>query len=61
MIFESYSWPGNVRELQNVIEYMVICSENNVLDIKFLAEYLGMEGWSRGAAGRCPFIRAGQL
>lgn len=43
MIFESYNWPGNVRELQNVIEYMVICSENNVLDAKFLAEYLGME------------------
>lgn len=43
MIFESYDWPGNVRELQNVIEYMVICSESNVLDAKFLAEYLGMD------------------
>lgn len=43
MIFESYGWPGNVRELQNVIEYMVICSESNVLDAKYLAEYLGME------------------
>ncbi|MCI8539239.1 MAG: sigma 54-interacting transcriptional regulator [Oscillospiraceae bacterium] len=43
MIFESYDWPGNVRELQNVIEYMVICSESNVLDSKALANYLGMK------------------
>jgi PAS domain S-box-containing protein len=41
-LFESYSWPGNVRELQNVIEYLVICSENNVLDPKYVAEYLGI-------------------
>ena len=29
--FESYSWPGNIRELQNVIERMVILSDDGVL------------------------------
>lgn len=28
-ILEQYNWPGNVRELQNVIEYYVICSEED--------------------------------
>ena len=40
--FESYDWPGNVRELQNVIEYLVICSENGVFDEAKLAEILGV-------------------
>ena len=26
--FESYNWPGNIRELQNIIEYLVICTDN---------------------------------
>lgn len=43
-VFQNYSWPGNVRELQNVIEYMVICCEGNVLSPTVLADYLGMEG-----------------
>ncbi len=38
--FESYDWPGNVRELKNVIEYIVICSEDGVFDEKKLAEIL---------------------
>ena len=29
--FESYSWPGNIRELQNVIERVVILSNDGVL------------------------------
>ena len=45
-IFQSYPWPGNVRELQNVIEYMVICCEGNVLQPSVLAEYLGMDSQS---------------
>ena len=43
-VFQRYSWPGNVRELQNVIEYMVICCEGNVLQPAVLAEYLGVDG-----------------
>ena len=42
-IFRRYSWPGNVRELQNVIEYMVICCEGNVLQPQVLAAYLGLD------------------
>jgi PAS domain S-box-containing protein len=30
-VLESYHWPGNVRELQNVIERMVIISDEEVL------------------------------
>lgn len=42
-VFQNYPWPGNVRELQNVIEYMVICCEGNVLQPSVLADYLGMD------------------
>ena len=45
-VFQSYSWPGNVRELQNVIEYMVICCEGNVLQPSVLADYLGLDSQS---------------
>lgn len=31
--FRQYSWPGNVRELRNVVERMVILSENDELKI----------------------------
>lgn len=41
-VFRRYPWPGNVRELQNVIEYMVICCEGNVLQAEVLSSYLGM-------------------
>ena len=28
---QSYNWPGNIRELHNVVERMMIISENNVI------------------------------
>jgi formate hydrogenlyase transcriptional activator len=31
--FQSYSWPGNVRELQNVIERVVILSDDDVFRV----------------------------
>lgn len=31
-----YDWPGNVRELENLIERLVILSENNVTEVKDL-------------------------
>jgi len=40
--FESYDWPGNVRELQNVIEYIVICSEDEYFNEDKLAEILDL-------------------
>ena len=42
-MFEGYDWPGNVRELQNVIEYLVICSEGDEFDDSRLAELLGLD------------------
>ncbi len=35
-VMESYRWPGNVRELQNVIERIVITSDEDVLSPKHL-------------------------
>lgn len=55
-VFQSYSWPGNVRELQNVIEYMVICCEGNVLQPSVLADYLGLD--SRGVNLRPTSLKA---
>lgn len=49
-IFRRYPWPGNVRELQNVIEYMVICCEGNVLQPQTLAAYLGMDNFGEQPA-----------
>jgi two-component system response regulator AtoC len=31
--FTNYSWPGNIRELENVLERMIVMSENDTLDI----------------------------
>ena len=37
---ERYSWPGNVRELQNLIEHLVITTQDPVIDVQALpAEY----------------------
>ncbi len=30
--FEEYDWPGNVRELENVIERLIVLSDNNIID-----------------------------
>lgn len=37
---ESYSWPGNVRELKNVIERMVVLSQDNQLTLKNIPDDL---------------------
>jgi len=39
-VLENYDWPGNVRELQNVLEYVVIWSDGDVLDENRLREIL---------------------
>lgn len=33
-VFINYEWPGNVRQLKNIVERMVVLSEDNILDIK---------------------------
>lgn len=34
--FAKYDWPGNVRELQNVIEYLVVMSQEDEIDVHLL-------------------------
>ncbi|MCG0275852.1 MAG: sigma 54-interacting transcriptional regulator [Thermosediminibacteraceae bacterium] len=34
--FEAYNWPGNVRELRNVVERLVVTTENDVITEKDL-------------------------
>ena len=34
----AYPWPGNVRELLNVIQRMIVMSEDNVLDVRHVPE-----------------------
>lgn len=36
--FESYSWPGNIRELENMIEYLVNLTDDEVIQVKHLPE-----------------------
>jgi len=38
----SYGWPGNIRQLKNVVERLVILSDGNQLDQKFLYDTLEM-------------------
>lgn len=37
---KKYSWPGNVRELQNLVERLIILSENNRIGVENLPAYL---------------------
>lgn len=32
-VLKSYYWPGNVRELENIIQRLVVMSENNIIDV----------------------------
>lgn len=33
-MFINYDWPGNVRQLKNIVERMVVLSENDIIDIE---------------------------
>lgn len=47
---ERYSWPGNVRELQNLIEHLVITTQDPIIDVQALpAEYLQDQAVYEGA------------
>ncbi|MCJ7500806.1 sigma-54 dependent transcriptional regulator [bacterium] len=39
--FAAYQWPGNVRELENVVERMVLLSENDILGPELLPPEMG--------------------
>jgi len=32
-IFKNYSWPGNVRELENVVQRLIVMTDNEVVDV----------------------------
>ena len=36
----SYPWPGNVRELRTAIEHGVVMSNDDVIDVKHLPQFL---------------------
>lgn len=42
-LLERYSWPGNVRELNNIIERLVIMSEDNLITPNYLPENFGYQ------------------
>ncbi|WP_227937415.1 sigma-54 interaction domain-containing protein [Alkalihalobacillus deserti] len=44
LLLEQYSWPGNVRQLQNVIERMVIMSEEDIITPSVFPEELLPQG-----------------
>ncbi|MBK5239895.1 sigma 54-interacting transcriptional regulator [Clostridium sp.] len=41
--FLLYNWPGNIRELENVLEYAVIFSENEVIEINDMPDYFMLD------------------
>jgi transcriptional regulator with PAS, ATPase and Fis domain len=36
----NYDWPGNIRELENLISYLFVVSNKNVIEIEDLPDYL---------------------
>jgi PAS domain S-box-containing protein len=56
-VFEGYDWPGNIRELRNVVEYLVVCADENYLsNINALLRMLGVDGYSRDTQGLLPTL-----
>jgi len=39
-----YSWPGNVRELRTAIEHGVVMSNDSVIDVRHLPQFLHFQG-----------------
>ncbi|MFH1740762.1 MAG: helix-turn-helix domain-containing protein, partial [bacterium] len=39
-VLREYDWPGNVRELENVIQRLVLMSENEVIDVPDLPSFM---------------------
>jgi DNA-binding NtrC family response regulator len=37
-LLKKYSWPGNIRELENVIQYAIVQSSQNIITINDLPE-----------------------
>ncbi|PWW20272.1 transcriptional regulator with PAS, ATPase and Fis domain [Cytobacillus oceanisediminis] len=39
-VLEFYPWPGNVRELQNIIERLIVSSEDPAINAEFVSQFL---------------------
>lgn len=39
-ILENYKWPGNVREMDNFIQSLIVTSEDEILDVSALPNYM---------------------
>lgn len=51
---KSYPWYGNVRELENVIERVVVTSENELVDLHSISKYIS---WKKRLERTEPIIR----
>nr|WP_279289007.1 helix-turn-helix domain-containing protein [Anaerosolibacter carboniphilus] len=36
----NYPWPGNVRELENIVERIIVISEEPIIELSDLPEYI---------------------
>ncbi|MFH1422581.1 MAG: sigma-54 dependent transcriptional regulator [Planctomycetota bacterium] len=39
-VLRNYSWPGNVRELENLIQRIIVMSDNNIIDISDMPPFM---------------------
>jgi len=63
MVLQSYQWPGNIRELKNMVERMVVTSDNDTIgtaDLSFFGEWDGDDDFPDTAAGDAAGNAAGR-
>ena len=63
MVLQSYQWPGNIRELKNMVERMVVTSDNDTIgtaDLSFFGEWDGDDDIPDTATGDAAGNAAGR-
>ena len=53
-VFQKYDWPGNVRELENLIQSLVVSSDEGTINIKSLPSKLVEQAAGDPCANRSP-------
>lgn len=51
-VLKSYKWPGNVRELKNVINRLVVMSDESLIDVPDLPRLMRFSALSQGGLNR---------